>query len=550
MNMRRAMNSEGSLRSRRCGGRLETAPVGDSSRPSGSAPGASVFSACIRLPMPSASSERFESPRQLLAGLMESALEGVMVLEAVREGERIVDFAWQWANAPAAEAFGHSAEELAGRRLLAEAPALEAEGFFEDCARVADGAAPVRRRLEAEPLGGEGARVSVARMEGGAVVVTLDARADEAGALRALRESKARFRAVTENISDLVCLHDPDGTCVFATPSSRSVLGYPPRALEGGGPLALVHPDDAERIETALERTRRGERVTVQVRLHHFLTSTRDVTERVEAEQQIERTNATLRLRNRELEDFAHIASHDLQEPLRKVRAFAGLMREDYDEAVDETGRYYLDRMQDGAERMGRLVSDLLSLSRVTTRDTPFEQVALSDVAADVHADLEMRIADTGGRVEIGALPEVEADPTQMHRLLQNLVGNALKFHREGVPPVVRVHGERRDVAGCEADDFAPGVTEVVRLVVEDNGIGFEKKFLDRIFTPLQRLHARDEYAGTGIGLAVCRRITERHRGCIRAESTPGARYGAPRHGAVAAGGEGCNMLDTAELPR
>jgi len=502
--------------------------------------------------MPSASSERFEHPRQLLAGLMESALEGVMVLEAVREDERIVDFAWQWANAPAAEAFGHSAEELAGRRLLVEAPALEAEGFFDDCARVTDGAAPVRRRLEAEPLGGDGARVSVARMEGGAVVVTLDARADEAGTLRALRESKARFRAVTENISDLVSLHDPDGTCVFATPSSRSVLGYPPRALEGGGPLALVHPDDAERIETALERTRRGERVTVQVRLRHadgsyrhveaacrpipgdcadnrserpgrFLTSTRDVTERVEAEQQIERTNATLRLRNRELKDFAHIASHDLQEPLRKVRAFAGLMREDYDEAVDETGRYYLDRMQDGAERMGRLVSDLLRLSRVTTRDTPFEQVALSDVAADVHADLEMRIADTGGRVEIGALPEVEADPTQMHRLLQNLVGNALKFHREGVPPVVRVHGERRDVAGCEADDFAPGVTEVVRLVVEDNGVGFEKKFLDRIFTPLQRLHARDEYAGTGIGLAVCRRITERHRGRIRAESTPGA---------------------------
>lgn len=365
----------------------------------------------------------------------------------------------------------------------------------------------------------------------------------------ALRQSEERFRLLAENVSDLVCLHDLQGRCVYASPSARRLLGYAPDDLVGVQPLARVHPDDAEEVREAAARVVRGEPdVTHRARLRHadgsyrwceiaghpvydddgqtvkqFLTSTRDITERVRAEEDRKHTNAELRRRNRELEDFAHIASHDLREPLRKVRSFAELMREDYAEAVDETGRYYLERMEDGAKRMSRLVSGLLDLSRVTTQGNPFRPVALEEIAATVRTDLEACIEDTGGRVEIGRLPRLEADSTQMRRLLQNLVGNALKFHREEVPPVVKVRGTREPAAEHPAADLVPGTEMVVRLTVEDNGLGFEEKFLDRIFTPLQRLQRRGDVEGTGIGLAVCRRIAERHGGVIRAESTPGA---------------------------
>ena len=371
----------------------------------------------------------------------------------------------------------------------------------------------------------------------------------------ALRQSEERFRLLAENVSDLVCLHDLQGRCIYASPSARRLLGYEPEDLVGTQPLARVHPDDATGVREAASRVVRGEAdVTRRARLRHadgsyrwceiaghparaeespgdgdppvkhFLTSTRDITERVRAEEERERANAELRQRNRQLEDFAHVASHDLREPLRKVRAFAELMREDYAEAVDETGRYYLERMEDGAHRMSRLVSGLLDLSRVQTHGRhSFEPVALEEIAATARTDLEARIENTGGRVEIGTLPRLEADPTQMRRLLQNLVGNALKFHREGVAPVVHVRGARAPVTDHPEADLAPGTEAVVRLVVEDNGIGFEEKFLDRIFMPLQRLNGQRDREGTGIGLAVCRRIAERHGGTIEAESTPGA---------------------------
>ena len=240
--------------------------------------------------------------------------------------------------------------------------------------------------------------------------------------------------------------------------------------------------------------------------------------ERARAQEALAASNATLKQRNRELQDFAYVASHDLQEPLRKIRAFAGLMQEDYAEAVDEMGRYYLDRMRDGAERMSDLIAALLSLSRLATKARPFEEVDLRKVAEGVCSDLEIRLQETGGTVELGGLPTVVAERMQMRQLLQNLIGNALKFHREGVPPVVRV------TAVCEHASLGaqPEARDIIRLVVEDNGIGFDKKYLSRIFTPFQRLHGRGEYEGTGMGLAICRRIVERHQGTIDAKSTPG----------------------------
>jgi signal transduction histidine kinase len=250
----------------------------------------------------------------------------------------------------------------------------------------------------------------------------------------------------------------------------------------------------------------------------------RDVTERKEAAQAMAAANAKLERRNRALRDFAYIASHDLQEPLRKIRSFSNLVLEDYADAMDDTGRHYLDRMHDAAERMSQLINDLLVYSRITTRAQPFEPVDLAEIAQNVRSDLDLQIEDVNGTVEIGALPTVEADPTQVRQLLQNLIGNGLKFHRPDEPPHVQVEATVEPAPETLKQDgrLDANCTEMCRLTVADNGIGFEESHADRIFTPFKRLHGRGEYEGTGMGLAICRRIVERHGGDITASSTPG----------------------------
>jgi len=214
---------------------------------------------------------------------------------------------------------------------------------------------------------------------------------------------------------------------------------------------------------------------------------------------------------NAELERFASVASHDLQEPLRKIRAFGDRLVQRHGTGLDTEGRDYLSRMQSAAARMQQLIDGLLELSRVTTRARSFERVDLALLVRDVLLDLEVRIEQVAGCVEVGPLPVVEAEPLQMRQLFLNLLGNALKFRRPGVQPVVSVRVE----ATGKADPFT-------RIVVEDNGIGFDEKYLDRIFEVFQRLHGRGEYEGTGIGLAICRKIVERHSGTLTASSTPG----------------------------
>ncbi|MBA4156819.1 MAG: PAS domain-containing protein [Gemmatimonadetes bacterium] len=237
--------------------------------------------------------------------------------------------------------------------------------------------------------------------------------------------------------------------------------------------------------------------------------SVADITERKVAEEALERSN-------RELEQFAYVASHDLQEPLRKIQAFGDRLKGRYEEVLDERGHDYLDRMQHAANRMQGLINDLLSFSRVANKPQPFQPVDLARVAAEVVCDLEVRIQGTGGRVEIDDLPALHADPLQMRQLLQNLIGNALKFHRAGEPPVVVLRGTMHKP---DAGSRHPRLCE---LTVTDNGIGFEEKYLDRVFNPFQRLHGRGEFEGTGMGLAICRKIVERHGGGITARSTPG----------------------------
>ena len=240
-----------------------------------------------------------------------------------------------------------------------------------------------------------------------------------------------------------------------------------------------------------------------------------------------ERTNQLIVINNEltfhlsELEQFSYVSNHDLQEPLRKVAVFGSRLQAKYREALGPEGGDYLDRMRKATERMQTLINDLLSFARVTTQAKPWVRVNLAAVVAEVLADLETRLEQAGGRVEIGALPEIEADPLQMRQLFQTLIGNALKFRRPEAPPVVRISGEipARDPEAAGADASPP---RGCQITVADNGIGFEDKYAERIFQVFQRLHNRSEYAGSGIGLAICRKIAERHGGGISARGVPG----------------------------
>jgi signal transduction histidine kinase len=228
--------------------------------------------------------------------------------------------------------------------------------------------------------------------------------------------------------------------------------------------------------------------------------------------ERLQQSTVELERSNRELQDFAFVASHDLQEPLRKIQAFGDRLKTKHGASLGADGIDYLARMQGSADRMHTLINDLLTFSRVASKAQPFVPVDLGRIATEVLSDLEERIERSGARVETGELPTLEADPLQMRQLLQNLVANALKFHRVGETPVVNI------LAAVEPNGGAPQA----RITVVDNGIGFDMKYLDRIFTPFQRLHGRSEYEGTGMGLAVCRRIVERHGGTLTAESAPG----------------------------
>ena len=218
----------------------------------------------------------------------------------------------------------------------------------------------------------------------------------------------------------------------------------------------------------------------------------------------------SLRESNAQLEDFASIAAHDLQEPLRKVRAFGDMLARSSGDDLGEDGRRYLERMQDAAGRMQQLIDDLLVYSRLTTRAAPSEPVDLNETVARVIDDLDLALGDAGTTVEVDRLPSVNAEPTQMYQLFQNLISNAIKFRREDEPHRIDIGSERGDDGNAV-------------ITIADNGIGFSNDYSEQIFKIFERLHGRTSYAGTGIGLALCRKIVERHGGSITASGAEGA---------------------------
>jgi len=366
-----------------------------------------------------------------------------------------------------------------------------------------------------------------------------------------LEQERDLLRMVIDNVPDNIYAKDKQGRFVLNNPAHARDLGvktpaelkgksdfdFFPRELaaqfytdeqaiiKSGKPLINQEQHKAPRKDpTGAKRWSVSSKVLWRDQQGNVLGTvgiTRDIHEFKLIQEALHQSEEKLRLfttqlerSNRELQDFAYVASHDLQEPLRKIVVFGERLKEKSSAHLEAESLDYLERMQKAASRMQTLINDLLSFSRITSKARPFEPVNLTEVGQEVVNDLEGRIAQVNGHVELGMLPTIDAEPLQMRQLLQNLIGNALKFRRPEEPPVVKV--ESQIINGSSPEQ------KLFRLTVSDNGIGFDEKYLDRIFNVFQRLHSRNEYEGTGMGLAIVRKIAAFHGGDVTAKSQPG----------------------------
>lgn len=367
---------------------------------------------------------------------------------------------------------------------------------------------------------------------------------------RALPESAEWLRAVIDGAYDSFIAIDAEGRVVEWNPQAATTFGWarqealgrsvaelliPPRYRQahqdglrrflatGEGPVLnrrieinALHRDGREfPVELAITPIQREGEYLFSVFLH-------DITARKQVEEELAKRAQELARSNADLKQFAYVAAHDLQEPLRKIQSFGKRLQMVCGETLGSQERDYLERMQSAAGRMQALIDGLLAYSQVTTDAQSWTPVDLGEIAREVVADLELQIERSGGRVEVGELPTVDADPVQMRQLLQNLIGNGLKFHLPDTVPLVKLYGRP---AGTRQP--GPGETppdgEGCEIVVEDNGIGFDQQEGERIFELFHRLHGRSEYEGVGVGLAICRKIAERHGGTIAAQGNPGS---------------------------
>jgi PAS domain S-box-containing protein len=469
---------------------------------------------------PSAESE---AGNRMLDGVEDSNLSPLSpdvfraVVDASPHGAIVVDAAGRvaYVNQQAERVLGRARAGVLGSPVEAVLP-LHAPGLAGGPSGV--GAAP---RLGG--LDGAGASLDVRRvpMDGGGYDIFFVASASR-------DPVDARFRTAVEASPHGMLMIDPDGRVVLVNREIERMFGYGREEILGQSVELLVplsqrghHPELREGFTADPHsrpmgagrdlhaRRKDGVEFPVEIGLNPIRTDGRvsvlasvvDIGPRKRAEEELRRSN-------HELEQFAYVASHDLQEPLRTVASFVQLLARRYRDRLDTDAMEFIDFAVGGVTRMQRLIEDLLRFSRVGTQGAPLAAVDSEAVVRTVIENLRAAIDESGATIETGRLPRVLADPRQVEQLLTNLVGNAIKF-RGAEPPRVRLdaHEDGRRW----------------RFTVSDNGIGIEPQYFDRIFVIFQRLHGRDDYPGTGVGLAICKKIVERHGGRIWVESAPGA---------------------------
>ena len=323
---------------------------------------------------------------------------------------------------------------------------------------------------------------------------------------------------------------EQDGTDLTRSYVSRFIHPLDEKNVREGNAKALVDYSDVRleyRIITGRKNIKTIQSLARVIRDSNgdavkFVGSIRDVTAQRNIENNLKNKVEELHRSNRELEEFAYAASHDMLEPLRKITTFSDRLSEKYKFELVGDGAMYLSRVVASAENMRQLINGLLEFSKISQTSGTFEDVDLNSVILEVMNNWELKIEETGTAIRCIGLPVIEAVPSQMKQLFMNLIGNAIKFHKPGIPPIIKI-----DVTDIQEDELLQHqlqpVKKYYKIQVSDNGIGFEDQYAGRIFQVFQRLHGKSEYPGSGIGLAICKKILEYHNGVIYAENAEGS---------------------------
>jgi PAS domain S-box-containing protein len=356
---------------------------------------------------------------------------------------------------------------------------------------------------------------------------------------KAYQESEERYFLAVAGANDGIWDWNISNNQIYFSPRWKAILGYEDEEISNDLDewFQRIHPQEIEPLKWGIEIHLNGQtphfEYEYQIRhkdgtyrwvlcrglavldeagiAYRMAGSMSDITKRKITENALAQRTIELTRSNAELEQFAYVASHDLQEPLRKIETFGDRLKAKFGHQLNEQGNDYIERMQMSARRLRTLIEDLLDFSRVTRRSQPFILVNLNAVIDEIICDLEGQINATKGTIEVAKLPSIEADSLQMRQLFQNLLSNALKFSRKSETPRIAIE--------CS---ILKSPQQWCEIAVKDNGIGFDEKYSDRIFQVFQRLHGRSEYEGTGIGLAICAKIVARHGGSLCAKSIPG----------------------------
>lgn len=489
----------------------------------------------------------------LLQTVLDNSLTGMAWLKTVHNAQgQIVDFTLAKINATLAQTLQQAPQALEGRLLSQLMPHQMTNGLFEGYTLVAR--TGESQRFEwANPTGTIWYDVSTVAVEGGLIVTFMDITAVKLAELTQQRQTDLLQGVLNSSASSILVLAPlfdeagqvRDFRIMLANPTTlrlfshfldpnvspedmliHTLLTLFPAAKQRDLFTALVSVvNTGQPIHTSVDYPQLG--LTYEYDLAPFregvLMITTDITPLRVYQQQLEASNSALSRSNEYLQQFAYVASHDLQEPLRKIQAFSDLLLTQHAERLDDMGQDLLRRQQNAARRMQTLVKDLLNYSRLTTLPPRVEAVSLQTVIQEVLSDLETTIRDTNAQVSIDPLPTIPGNETQLRQLLQNLLANALKFTKPNQPPQVRVEASVLTADQLPQPPKAAAPNQWIALCVVDKGIGFDESQRERMFELFHRLHGRSQYTGTGIGLAVVKKVVENHQGQITAHSQPGA---------------------------
>lgn len=474
----------------------------------------------------------------LVNGVLNSSISGILAYKSIRDLQgKIVDFEIILAN-PSASRYVMGNYDMApnrpveGSRLSEVFPHNYNDGLFERYVNVVENNNSFRLQHKSRAIS-KWLYITGVRFQDG-LVITFDDITERKQAEERIQHNESLYRSFAKNMpSSLIFLFDRELTCTLADGSAFDMLKLKREDFVG---RKFEDTFDAHYIKTLLPlfgKTLAGEESTLEVKMRGMLFKVhnvpiknadgeifagmcvaQDITDVKNYEKELKQHIEELNISNKELEQFAYVASHDLQEPLRKIRAFGDRLISKYFEAIGEDGRNYIERMQNASARMQKLIDDLLTFSRISRTQEPFEPVDFSKVVHEVLNDLEIAIESKNVRVHVNPLPVIDARTGQIRQLFQNLISNAIKFSREDVVPEIYITSEFADPG--------QGSDKRVTITIRDNGIGFDEKYAEKIFIIFQRLHGKTEYEGTGIGLAICKRIIENHNGTIKAYSHPG----------------------------